>query len=194
MPVQSSAADVWTCHCLKCSNIGFINIGAMVALFVKASTLIQYVLMVWMNGGSNPAWDRDLYIRLNFWIKRRYKPAVYKNIGIQASALMFECRSAAVGHRDKSFSDCRGANELVRLSDPKNMLFLKRAFYNRFKFLIKAWKLNYIIYWELHFLDINIRVENAPLHKSTCFSFYVGCCCYFHLPTSSVDKWSYKNI
>ena len=34
---------------------------------------------------------------------------------------MFECRSAAIGHRGKSFSGYRSADELVHLSDPVSL-------------------------------------------------------------------------
>ena len=43
---------------------------------------------------------------------------LFKHRHDQTSAPMFECRSIAVGHRDKSFSGCRCANELVCLYAP----------------------------------------------------------------------------
>ena len=56
----------------------------------------------------------------NVWMSN-VRMTLNSNIGNQTSepsALMFECRSAAVGCRSKSFSGCQGADKLVRLSDP----------------------------------------------------------------------------
>ena len=46
----------------------------------------------------------------------------FKHWSVQTSAPMFECQSADVGCHGKSFSGCRGANELVRFSDPQKFI------------------------------------------------------------------------
>ena len=59
-----------------------------------------------------------MFEHANVWIS-------HSNIGIQTSAPMFEYLSAGIGCQGKSFSGFRGANELVRVSDPTKLGAIK---------------------------------------------------------------------